>query len=407
MSTENNVKELTPDQLSRIGEFRERWTKIGLNCEPAKRDQALVHFREAYESIKAPPPRYTVWAQSPLMGCFMCGLFSDPEKGAYKWLDKFNGALDPVRAIATNESIDISDWDCLTATGELKDGTTLSLANAWKTLWVQLFLAEHPVDAPTENKDLTYSIEIIAQQINPSLDGIMRIGKVMFDEYVANRLQEVESAGRQKAWDACYGSHDASWLGFYEFFRDVVRYEKCNELNGLIGAAKCAGWFWPFESLCIASERHDAIHLDTNERLSNLKGPAVHYRDGFAISAVQGVAVPDWLVNDPKALTSQHIINERNQEVRRIMLSHFMPRAQFLKDIGAKMIQEDEFGKLWRGRSGDIEISAVEVVNGTIEKDGSRKTYFIGALNAHQTAKSAVSWSYNLTENELIVAKRT
>lgn len=406
MSTES-PKELTSEQLARIPEFRAAWTKIGLNCEPANRAQALKHFGEAYESIKAPPPRYTVWAQSPLMGCFMCGLFSDPEKGAYKWLDKYLNGMDNVRLIASNESIDVSDWDVLDENGELKPGSELTVYNAWKSLWVQLFLADHPVDAPTENKDLTFTIEIIVQQVNPSLAGIKRIGKVMFDEYVANRLQEVESAGRQKAWDACYGSHDASWLGFYEFFRDVVKYEKCNELNGLIGAAKCSGWFWPFESLCIASERHDAIHLDANERLSNLRGPAVHYRDGFAISAVEGVAVPDWLVNDPKALTSQHILGERNQEVRRIMLSHFMPRAQFLKDIGAKMIQEDEFGKLWRGRSCDIEISAVEVVNGTVESDGTRKTYFIGALNTHQTAKAAVSWSYNLTESELVVAKRT
>lgn len=408
-------KELTPEQLAKIPEYRQKWTAIGLNCDPAARAEAENYYRQAYDSIKMPHPRYIAWGNSPLMGAFMAGVFADPDKGAYTWI---NGVSpDDLHKAANDTSIDVLDWAAdLDDRGELKPGLPVNIRNAFKSLWTQLCYgaiakkesASGQLD--TDNLSLAYTCDILVA-LGLDITQLQRLGELMFRDKLAKRLEEVESNGRQKAWDACYGSHDASWLGFYEFFRDEVGYEKCNELNGLIGAAKTSGWFWPFEHICIGTERHTQIHLDERERLSSLNSPAVQYRDGFEIFAVNGVQMPDWLIKGTRPIAADDILNERNQEVRRIMLGNFYAREKFLRDIDAKCIAEDEFGKLWRGTRGDLTVSAVEVVNGSIERvgpdAGKRRTYFLGCLNTHSTPKEAVAWTYNLRTEEYAPVLRT
>jgi len=36
----------------------------------------------------------------------------------------------------------------------------------------------------------------------------------------------LRDSAKNAVWDACYGQHDAPWLGFYEYFRDV-----CNQAH--------------------------------------------------------------------------------------------------------------------------------------------------------------------------------
>jgi hypothetical protein len=372
----------------------------------------------AYESISARHPHYVVWYESPLMGAFAGGLFADPDKGAYTWIEKFT---DPTE-VAMNDysAVDISTWSVVDDTGKLLPGSELTLANAWKSLWIQLCALAitkkaagvMPLEGLTlPNDGLTCTVGLIVDAFTKqgalfTISIAKAIGQLMYEEKIAPRADAIESQGRQKAWDACYGSHDASWLGFYEFFRDEVGYEKCNELNGLIGAAKTMGWFWPFESLCIATDRHEAIHLDERERLSNKTGPAVKYRDGFSIFAVNGVQVPRDIVENPAGITVERVLKERNAEVRRIMLSDgFMPRDKFMKDSGAKLIAEDDFGKLYRVQhktedGSELTVSGVEVVDGTVKPDGTRRVYWIGCLNTHSTPHEAVAWTMNMTTEE-------
>ncbi len=420
------TKELTEEQKSKIPEYRLRWTNFGLNCEPANRAEGEKFALMAYESISAPHPHYVVWFESPLMGAFAGGLFADPDKGAYTWIKKFTDPYEVAMNLNEYDAVDISTWGVINEFWNLKPGSELTLANAWKSLWIQLCngaLQKHsegrmPLEGLALEKDgLTYTVGVIVDAF--AKQGVLftqaiakAIGQLMWNEKIAPRADAVESQGRQKAWDACYGSHDASWLGFYEFFRDEVGYEKCNELNGLIGAAKTMGWFWPFESLCIATDRHCKIALDERERLSCLDGPAVEYRDGFKIWAANGVQIPARFIEKKDELTVDDVLKERNQEVRRILLSYFYPREKFLKEINATVVAEDKFGKLWRGTTktedgADLTISAVEVLNGSLEKDGTRRTYFLGCLNTHMTPREAVAWSYHLTAEEYDPVLRT
>ena len=44
--------------------------------------------------------------------------------------------------------------------------------------------------------------------------------------------------------------------------------------------------------------------------------------------------------------------------------------------------------------------TAVEVVNGTAEADGSRKRYFLRVPSAMRTPREAVAWTYGLTADQ-------
>ena len=44
--------------------------------------------------------------------------------------------------------------------------------------------------------------------------------------------------------------------------------------------------------------------------------------------------------------------------------------------------------------------SAIEVMNGTAEADGSRKRYFLRVPSAMRTAREAVAWTYGLTADQ-------
>jgi len=82
-----------------------------------------------------------------------------------------------------------------------------------------------------------------------------------------------------------------------------------------------------------------------------------------------------------------------------------MTPERFIKSGGAARVAKDETGILWgkRWTHRGVTIgswSAVEVVNGTTEVDGSRKRYFLRVPSRMGTAREAVAWTYGLTPEQ-------
>ncbi len=118
-------------------------------------------------------------------------------------------------------------------------------------------------------------------------------------------------------YECIYGQHDAGWLSFYAYMREVVGLETQTEkVVGLMQLARVCGWCLPYENICYASDRHTTLKRDNAGRLHNLDGPAVGYPDGWGVYAVRGVRVPkDWVVNR-KSLDPMLALNEPNLERR-------------------------------------------------------------------------------------------
>src|SRR3990167_9157698 len=60
------IESLTQEQKDRFQEFIDKWTKIGLSCEPAKRKEAEFGIKTAYKIAGKNPPKKIVWCGSPL-----------------------------------------------------------------------------------------------------------------------------------------------------------------------------------------------------------------------------------------------------------------------------------------------------------------------------------------------------
>ena len=91
-----------------------------------------------------------------------------------------------------------------------------------------------------------------------------------------------------------------------------------------------------------------------------------------------------------------------------------MTPAKFIAQGGADCFTADETGKLWRrrwwNRTDDTwdAWAAVEVVNGTVEPDGSHRHYFLQVPPDVRSAREAVAWTYGLTEIQYLdLARRT
>jgi hypothetical protein len=206
--------------------------------------------------------------------------------------------------------------------------------------------------------------------------------------------------------DSGYGQHDASWLALYDFFRNELNLtDQTEKLNGLTELAKNAGWFLPHKNICWVSERHCLLNRDENGRLHSLSQPAVLYPDGWAIYAVHGVRVPDYVIISPDKITIQQIENEQNAEVKRVMIDQY-GQQKYLLDSGAVLINKDKFGELYKKDiTADEPLVMVKVKNSTAEPGGTFKDYFLRVPPECQTAEEAVGWTFgfeNGTYNPVI-----
>jgi hypothetical protein len=164
-------------------------------------------------------------------------------------------------------------------------------------------------------------------------------------------------------------------------------------------AAECGQtYFYP--EFAFVSDRPAAIRRDGQGRMHAADGPAIRFRDGFGVHLWKDVRVPAWLITDPQRISVPEILGERRRELRRCMIER-VPPERFAAECGARMVGRDDCGTLWRRRFEDGDIwSAVEVVNGSPEPDGSHKRYFLRVPPEMRSAREAVAWTYGMSPRQ-------
>ncbi|MEU3654193.1 DUF6745 domain-containing protein [Streptomyces sp. NPDC032161] len=213
------------------------------------------------------------------------------------------------------------------------------------------------------------------------------------------RTPEEGAAVRLVLLDAVLGQHDAAWLAAFDGRGD--------RLDGLAEVARNAGWWWPYERVVVISERPEALHRDEAGRLDRGDGPALAYRDGFALHAWRGMPVPAEFLAELNTLTPRRIREEENAELRRVMLE-FYGYDRYLTESGAEPVHRDETGVLWRiALDGDEDVVMVEVVNSTPEPDGTHRTYWLRVPPGTRTAKDGVAWTFGLSADVYAPVRQT
>lgn len=191
--------------------------------------------------------------------------------------------------------------------------------------------------------------------------------KDLINKIAARTNQTPKQVWNTRRW--VYGQHDAAYYGWVAFYGDVVGLKKPAQAAGLIKVAENAGWFAPYENVCFVMERPVMLKRNENKRLHNPDGPALLYKDGFALYRYNGTRIPQthrYLITSPEQITVEKIDNEENLELKRVMIERFGMK-RYIEEGGAELINEDEYGiarhKSVKGQS--KKLTTVEVIDGT------------------------------------------
>jgi hypothetical protein len=361
------INSLTPEQIARFPEFIDKWTKIGLSTEPADREAAEAGVAEAYRAANLLPPR-VVWCSSPLAMGLTRALLLDK-----KFIKNFGDSV--------GASVWASVWDSV--------GASVG-ASVWDSVWASVGdSVGASVGASVRNSVRDSVWDSVWDSVGASVRDSVRdsVGASVWasvrDSVWASVWASVGASVRDSVGasvrNSGYGQHDASWVGFYDFFSTVCGLvEQAKKISGLTTLTKSAGWYLPHEKICWISERHCVVHQDETRRIHCEDGPAIAYPDGWAIYAIHGVRVPEYVILHPGEITVEKIDAEQNAEVRRVMIERYKfaepisGAPAFLRDADAELLDHDaDHGRLLRRQiSGDEPIVMVQVLNPTPEPEG-------------------------------------
>ena len=349
--------------MAALSSYRARWAAIRRSTEPADRGAAEEGVRLAYRAAGLKPPARLVWCEGPVALSHL--------------------ALRPSRADGPNVKPAIVDRPRRQVAARV--GARI---HARVKALVQSMV--NPADGLVASAAEAV-IQAAAQENASLLDHVRRSQPLSLS--VALRVLLGQHGFRYNA----AGQHDLSWLGAYDFFRNVLGLrEETAPLLGLWQTARNLGWLQPHEHTCWLAERPDVLRGDPSDRLHNARGPALRFPDGWSVWAWKGVEVPRWIIEQPEEITLASIDGEPNVQVRRCMIDIMTPQL-YVALGGAARVAEDETGILWRKTWFAYDAwAAVEVINATPEPDGSRKHFFLQVPANLQTAREAVAWTYGM-----------
>jgi hypothetical protein len=411
----SRIETLTPEQIARFDEFRDRWIRIGLCTEPANRPRAEAAIRDMYRQGGREPPAKIVWCSSPLSLCLTRAIVLNRSN-----LMQSIGAsvLDRV-----GDRVGVRVWRSVKASVS---------ASVWDSVEANVLdsIGDSVVDSVVANVLASVGDRVgdsVFASVGASLrssvwDSVSaRVGASVWDSVVASVWDSVGDRASVSVWagvkaagpdvgvrasvraSVC-GAYGAASLAFYRYFHDAVGLvDQTAKLSGLWELAQSAGWALPHQNICWVSERHHVLLRDDRGRLHCESGPAVAYPDGWAIYAVHGVRVPRYVIEHPRQIDIARIDAVKNAEVRRVMIDRYRHgeevsgSAAFMRDAGERLDHDERFGTLWRRNvPGDEPIVMIEVINSTREPDGRRKRYWLRVPPNMTTAHEAVAWSFNV-----------
>jgi hypothetical protein len=126
-------------------------------------------------------------------------------------------------------------------------------------------------------------------------------------------------------------------------------------------------------------------------------GPVLEWEKGLnPLYAINGVAVPAYVVLHPDRITTDEVIKDTNLERRNVLIRQ-MGHEKFLKSVKAKKEAKDDRGILWSWVSPDrITAKFVEVLDRVRDENGKPKKHFLRVPPNTRTPKGGVAWTFGL-----------
>src|SRR3990167_2063431 len=321
----SRIESLTPEQVAKFPAYVEKWLKVGLSTAPCDRAKAEASIVASYRVANISWPKDILWVESPL-GCVCAVILLKNLRasvGASVGASVRASVWDSVGA-SVRASVGASVWDSVgnSVEASVEDSVEASVeASVWDSVRASVGDSVRASVEASVRASVRASVEA---SVRASVGAPVRaaVGDSVGDSVRNSVGASVWDSVRDSVWASvgggfCYGSHDASWLAFYEFFLNELDLKCCEKLAPMMHTAMHCGWWLPYENMVIASEKPSGIHL-LGARIHRDGGPAVLYRDGFSVWALNGVRVSQGIAETPAdRLDAKLVLSEKNAEVRR------------------------------------------------------------------------------------------
>lgn len=367
------ITKLTPEQEAQIPEFREKWRAIGLLTEPIDRTKAVEAVSRLYTTTSLNAPQLTLVLKSP-MSCLLARALLEQLLN--------NNFFDRLKEPHPHDHF---NWQGQPNTRSELYG--INIRDLYTNLARQL----------AETRGWPWSVpegQAIVAQCLTLMSELGPIQDLLKDKPIY-----------QTTW--FWGSQDVYWIALFDFAEHIgVVYEpKVKEhFEAYKNYTLTCGWLYPYEHVAFVSDRPELIRFDEQRRLHRPDGPAIRFRDGYSIYAWHGVRVPAWVIDTPEKITVKAIQEQSNQEIARCM-REIMGHERFLKELRPKILHKDECGVLMESECNGETWLIVEVEDGTVKPDGTRRKYYLDVTCAEEhvgypikTARAAVAATYGFSD---------
>lgn len=282
------IRTLTPEQKALFQRYVDKWTKIALSTEPADRQRAERAIRGLYALAKLKEPR-VIWLPCPISAAMSATIYANLRR-----LDQFQrncSALDNVVAGAVGGAV-----------GEAVQETIRSaVGNA----------VARTVDSAVYNA----------------------VGSAIDRAVVTAAGGAATSYFGGSVWSAGY----SAWA---DYFNEVLGISI--DRNYLDLTESC-GFYWMLDDICFAGERPSTINLNRQGQLHCDKSESIAYSSGWRLWHINGVQVPQYVVERPHEITAEIIRTETNAAIRRVMIQRYEHGGEN-SDLGAQFCSQEPNG---------------------------------------------------------------
>ncbi len=340
------IESLSPEHIAAMPKYVEKWLKIGLSTEPLDFDAAKTAVIAVYGVAGLPSPKAFYRFQSPLSAA--------------------------IGAVALKN---LAEPQLVNQVG----------AQVWYQVRAQVL---GQVGAQVRDQVGNQVWNQVRDQVGN------QVWNQVWDQVWDQVLGQV---GAQM-----YGSHDAGWLSFYDYMGglgiDVSR------LTPLMELARHCGWWAPYADAAILQDRPSVIKMDERNLLHCEDGPAIAYRDGFAVYAWHGVRIPSPWIENRGSLTAADALTHENMEQRRAACE-IIGWARILNELDAKTVQKDSDPEI--GELIEVDIPDIGQEKFLRVQCGTKREFAIPVPPEMQTALEANAWTYGLSTTDYKPEVRT